>query len=56
MAFSKLHQKYSHYSPNIRIFARIVKIRYSQLRIAGLFQDDMSTLKTGHFGEGEIPQ
>ena len=27
---------YSHYLPNIRIFARIVKIRYSQLRIAGL--------------------
>ena len=36
MTFSKVHQKYSHYSPNIRIFARIVKIMYSHLRIAGL--------------------
>ena len=36
MTFSKLHQKYSHYSPSISIFARIVEIRYSQLRISGL--------------------
>ena len=35
MTFRKLHQKYS---PNTRIFARIVKIKYSQRRIAGLFR------------------
>ena len=34
-----MHQKYSHYSPNIRIFARILKIRYSQLRIADLKEE-----------------
>ena len=39
MNFSKLHQKYSQYSPNIRIFARIVKIMYSQLRIACLVRE-----------------
>ena len=45
---SKYIRKYSHYLANIRIFARILKIRYSQLGIAGLQSHDLKGLHTVH--------